>query len=243
MITLAKETHCLITSSGRIIGLPTDKPVFFGRSEGNLIRVSDPCVSRQHAEMYWDGAGYVLNDLCSGNGTWVNGNRVETHDLMDKDVIQIGEEHFVYRIATAEELRQIGLTLRSKNARHDTRLIPGCQDKDNGERLTGSIEAFGFADLVQLLNSSKRTGLLVARGQTYKAMLYFFKGEISEARFFAGGKEVVLGDEAVFESIRQKEGAFTFNPGTQGVSDNVEHQVSFLLFEAMRQMDENRATS
>ena len=53
--------------------------------------LSDPNASRRHAEVRWDGRGYVLHDLGSMNGTFLNGQQVtEPMPLSPGDVITVG---------------------------------------------------------------------------------------------------------------------------------------------------------
>jgi ABC transport system ATP-binding/permease protein len=56
-----------------------DRLLKVGRGPQNDIVLDDPdqVVSRFHAELRPDAAGYVLVDLNSQNGTWVNAERVE----------------------------------------------------------------------------------------------------------------------------------------------------------------------
>ena len=51
-------------------------PVLIGRAPGALLRLNDDTVSRAHARLTAVGEGWVLQDLGSRNGTWVNGGRV-----------------------------------------------------------------------------------------------------------------------------------------------------------------------
>ncbi len=54
-----------------------NKPVVtIGREAGNDIVLEDPQVSRQHARLTLQGASYVIEDLGSTNGSFVNGRRV-----------------------------------------------------------------------------------------------------------------------------------------------------------------------
>ena len=55
-----------------------DRLLKVGRGQQNDIVLDDPdqVVSRFHAELRPDAAGYVLVDLNSQNGTWVNAERV-----------------------------------------------------------------------------------------------------------------------------------------------------------------------
>ena len=50
----------------------------------------DNTVSRNHAHIAQEGAGYVIYDDGSTNGTYVNGARIQRKELANTDVIQIG---------------------------------------------------------------------------------------------------------------------------------------------------------
>lgn len=47
-----------------------------GRSEQNDVVLNDPEVSGQHARIYKEGSAYVLEDMRSSNGTYLNGERI-----------------------------------------------------------------------------------------------------------------------------------------------------------------------
>lgn len=69
-----------------------------GRSNDAHFRLPDTGVSRQHAEVTWDGQDAVLVDLESTNGTTVNDTPVENWLLADGDVITMGHSHIEVRI-------------------------------------------------------------------------------------------------------------------------------------------------
>lgn len=55
------------------------KPIaVIGREAGNDIVIEDPQVSRHHAKLTLQGAGYVVEDLGSTNGTFLDGRRIMT---------------------------------------------------------------------------------------------------------------------------------------------------------------------
>jgi len=70
--------------------------VVLGRSEQCDIVVDDASASRRHAEIRRDGARYVLVDLESTNGVYVNGERTDHAVLSHGDVVSIGRSqlHF-----------------------------------------------------------------------------------------------------------------------------------------------------
>lgn len=63
-----------------------------GREEGNQFRLTDRNVSRTHAELRLEGDAYVIEDLDSFNGTYINGQRIEEPRVVRPgDVIQIAD--------------------------------------------------------------------------------------------------------------------------------------------------------
>jgi len=77
------------------------QPITFGRSEENAVVLTNLLASRFHAEVGQEADGYVLQDLGSANGTWVNGARVTVHRLQPGDEIVIGGEAFRFETSDA----------------------------------------------------------------------------------------------------------------------------------------------
>lgn len=61
-----------------------------GRDAGNLIQLIDDKVSRRHVMIAWDAGGYKVTDLQSHNGLFVNGKKVKTQQLRDRDQLLVG---------------------------------------------------------------------------------------------------------------------------------------------------------
>lgn len=61
-----------------------------GRSEDREVVVPDPAASRHHCSVIPQNGEYLLRDMGSANGVYVNGNRARDHVLADGDVIRIG---------------------------------------------------------------------------------------------------------------------------------------------------------
>jgi Protein of unknown function (DUF3662)/FHA domain len=85
----------LVLPDGRRLTLGTE-PLRIGRLPDCLISLSDPQVSRHHAEVRPGHAGYEVVDLGSTNGTLVNGVVVKEHPLRDGDVILVGATSIRY---------------------------------------------------------------------------------------------------------------------------------------------------
>ena len=61
-----------------------------GRGSGVEIRIHDSEISRRHARLVVKNDSVVVEDLGSTNGTFVNGQPIETQPLADGDKIQVG---------------------------------------------------------------------------------------------------------------------------------------------------------
>lgn len=60
-----------------------DEPSYMiGREAGNDIVIEDPQVSRRHAQLTRQGNSYLIEDVGSTNGTYVNGKRVTAPTLL-----------------------------------------------------------------------------------------------------------------------------------------------------------------
>ncbi len=73
--------------------------VLLGRHPEADIFLSDITVSREHARILRDEAGYVLEDNGSLNGTYVNRQEIERAVLHDQDEIQIGKFKMIFLTA------------------------------------------------------------------------------------------------------------------------------------------------
>jgi hypothetical protein len=70
-----------------------------GRTPDNQIAVPEAEVSRHHARITLTATGFVLEDLRSGNGTFLNGERIGGEQLLkDEDRVRIGSRTFVFRV-------------------------------------------------------------------------------------------------------------------------------------------------
>lgn len=73
----------------RVVPLP-EGWTHLGRSLAAQLRFDDPTVSRRHALVHRDGDRVRILDDRSLNGVWVNGERVDWHELEDGDEVMIG---------------------------------------------------------------------------------------------------------------------------------------------------------
>jgi hypothetical protein len=76
----------------------TDPPITIGRLSGNDVVLSDPNVSRRHAELRLNNGQWVLSDLGSTNGTLVNGKLAHEQRLSDGDRLSFGSSELIFEI-------------------------------------------------------------------------------------------------------------------------------------------------
>jgi Protein of unknown function (DUF3662)/FHA domain len=70
-----------------------------GRAGDVDVSLDDAGVSRRHAEIHVTDAGARVVDLGSTNGTFVDGERVDTGELRDGSTITVGRSRLVFRLA------------------------------------------------------------------------------------------------------------------------------------------------
>lgn len=81
-----KGSRFLITSAG----------VSIGRSAKSDIFLDDITVSRNHAKISKGGAGFILTDSGSLNGTYMANVSIKEHSLVTGDEFQIGKFHLFF---------------------------------------------------------------------------------------------------------------------------------------------------
>jgi NADH:ubiquinone reductase (H+-translocating) len=100
--TLPPSPPFLVRSDGAELPLEADA-LNIGRAPDNHIVVNDRQVSRRHAVLKREGTNYVLEDLGTPNGTFVNDQRIQRHILASGDVIRLGNTVFTYRVPAVEQ--------------------------------------------------------------------------------------------------------------------------------------------
>lgn len=80
--------------AGEMFKLASDETIM-GRGPQSTIHLDSDGVSRKHARVVRQGDDFILEDLQSTNGTWVDEKRVTFHKLKDGDRVQVGTEVIV----------------------------------------------------------------------------------------------------------------------------------------------------
>ena len=106
MMGHGRPTAALVVRQGSQAGMSfviSGSQVVLGREEGLDIVLQDPESSRRHARVSWQGGRYVIEDMGSTNGTFVNGIQITMPQALNPgDSIGIGQTALVFQLSGAE---------------------------------------------------------------------------------------------------------------------------------------------
>ncbi len=74
-----------------------------GRDCSNNIELNDPLISRHHCLVRREGGVYIIEDLNSTNGVYVDGVRVKMSPLREGTLIYIGNSLFIFWLQEFDE--------------------------------------------------------------------------------------------------------------------------------------------
>ncbi len=237
------DSRSFLVSKDLVIPLATGTAIVLGRDPTTCNYVlADDRVSRVHTMIFHKDRKYMVKDLNSSNGTYLNGKRIGGAPVLNAgDIIEVRPFTFEF---VSPDLSQVPEEIA-------TRIT---DEKPKG-KLEGSLSTLGVTDIVQLLNSTQQNGVLTIADSKQKSSTFVFRdGEIVQAAF-----EDKTGEDAVFAVMRVREGRFEFTktepvnslerprpqPGDKARTENFEKQIlrktQSLLLEGARLMDEASA--
>lgn len=95
--TIAQLTIRSHEGESRVLPL-TEPEYLIGRHRDNTIQLADPGISGYHVRLYLGANGYVVEDLKSRNGVWVNGERITQATLQHGDQVHIGQTDLTFEV-------------------------------------------------------------------------------------------------------------------------------------------------
>jgi pSer/pThr/pTyr-binding forkhead associated (FHA) protein len=106
MMGQGRPTATLVIRQGAQAGMSfpiRGNQVIIGREEGADIVLQDPESSRRHSRISWQGGRYVVEDLGSTNGTFVNGVQITMPQVLNPgDSVGIGQTAMVFQTSFAQ---------------------------------------------------------------------------------------------------------------------------------------------
>ncbi len=104
--TVGQPTSRVLMGGREVAAIPLAGKITFGRANECEIVLNDPGVSRQHVSIEPIPTGFLVTDLRSRGGSFVNGHRFERHELVIGDQIQVGP--FFFRFDGRQLIRTRG---------------------------------------------------------------------------------------------------------------------------------------
>lgn len=208
------------------------EPAVIGRSRRCALSVSSRSASRCHAEVAFDGTGYVVRDLGSTNGTFVNGRLVEgEHALAPGDRIDVGGSVVTFcqvdsGLPDPDDPRE-GQTLLFEHPR------PGQAE----DVFRGDLAEIPPYAVLQVLELGCKTGALRIESGERKGSIWLVDG----APVHADG-DGQTGFDAAIALARAETGRFAFEPGELPSERTIDASVTQLLLEASCLEDEESRT-
>lgn len=196
------ERRFVVPPAGEPVALTIGVQVVIGRDEACGVKLVSGKVSRQHAELRWQGEVCFVCDLGSQNGTSVNGERLPPkgiRELKNKDEIEIGGVPIVYRVL-APGVPETELAPEGRSTE---------QAMGAANALAGSVDIVSLATIIERLATLGATGTLRVESGGTQGQLRLESGR---AVFGTFGKEV--GDNAIAAVSRLAEGRYRFDRET-----------------------------
>lgn len=207
--------------------LEDKKEIIVGRSSDLDMVLVEDMVSRKHARIAC-GPEITIEDLGSTNGTFVNGERIKRATLKEGDRVLIGTN--ILKVVVADT----SAPLPKKRSEQPP------SGKQQTRSMSGAIDEIPLPDLLQLLGSSKKTGLLVVRSDDEVGKIHLQKGTIVHASI--DDDEELAPLKSGYRILGWTHGTFDFEPPDEVLPKNpIDVSVQEILMEGLRQLDELNA--
>lgn len=108
-----------------------NEDISIGRNASNDIKIDNLAVSGRHAQVRKVLNSYLIEDLGSTNGTYVNDKKIERYELLDGDRVTIGKHCLEFSITS--ETKQSAAFDPDKTMILDTERQRELLDKNRGE--------------------------------------------------------------------------------------------------------------
>ncbi len=212
------------------------REIVIGRSSDLDMVLVEDMVSRKHAKIGMSGDQIVIQDLGSTNGTFVNGEKIKRTRLKEGDRILVGTS--IIKVVVA----QAAAENTEEQARQAMQEVSQQPSASSSRTMSGMIEEIPLPDLLQLFSTSKKSGVLVVRGDAGVGRIFLRKGQI----FFASINDSadIAPPKSIYRMLRWERGGFELQaPEERQVAEEIDQPTEAILMEGLRQLDEIKAIS
>lgn len=107
---------------------------------------------------------------------------------------------------------------------------------DNKNGFHGEVAGLSLTDVIQLKGHNKYTGCITVGYDDHEGAIYFVDGEIIHAV-----QGDLVGEQAIYQIIKWPGGSFNIHPEMTTNVCTIHYRTDYLLLEALRRLDEERA--
>lgn len=158
------------------------KKLIIGRESGCHLSLDSSVVSRQHAFIALKWGGYVIKDMDSKNGTFVNGERIEEKSLKDGDEIVFGTLKTIFKNPQEFDIESITRSL----AEHKK------QQNQDEEKIEPKTEAKPLSKSEPVEESEKKPATIQKPKKTGRASLFKQFSPLELALFGFGALVIIV---------------------------------------------------
>lgn len=213
--------------------LPGEQEIVIGRGGELDIVLVEEMVSRKHAKITTQAGKIVIQDLGSTNGTFVNGEKIKRARLKEGDRVLIGTS-ILKLIALAEAKNQIAGTREEVNAALE---VLGRSGAGKGDVTKGDLAELPLPDVLTLVSSNKKSGVLEVNCESDSGRVYFKGGKIFYA--ILNDNEDLGPTKALFRMVSFESGTYELKPATEEeFMLELEVPTDQLVADAVREMHE-----
>ncbi len=213
-----------------------NREIIIGRSSDLDMVLVEDMVSRRHAKISSSENEVFIQDLGSTNGTFVNGEKIAGRArLSEGDRILLGTS--IIRVVSVDG---VGADQSEAEARRKLEVQSSQRQQTQGRPMSGVIEEIPLPDLLQLLSTSRKSGVLSVNNGVSIGRIYLRKGQL----YFAAINDdfTVSPQKAIYRMLTWETGTFELEPSVEmQVMEEVHESTEALLMEGVRQLDEFRA--
>ena len=213
-----------------------NREIIIGRSSDLDMVLVEDMVSRRHAKISSSENEVFIQDLGSTNGTFVNGEKIAGRArLSEGDRILLGTS--IIRVVSVDGVEA---NQSEAEARRKLEVQSAQRQQTQGRPMSGVIEEIPLPDLLQLLSTSRKSGVLSVNNGVSIGRIYLRKGQL----YFAAINDdfTVSPQKAIYRMLTWETGTFELEPSVEmQVMEEVHESTEALLMEGVRQLDEFRA--
>ncbi|HUU02712.1 MAG TPA: FHA domain-containing protein [Myxococcota bacterium] len=219
---------------GGMFPLRPNREIVIGRSSDLDMVLVEDMVSRKHAKITTGTSRVMIQDLGSTNGTFVNGEKVKKARVKEGDRILIGTS--ILKLMAVEPSAGKEKPYSEAEVRSMMEQVAARKARSSSP-MSGRIDEVPIPDLLQLFSTSKKSGVLVVRGDEHEGKIFLRNGKIYYASI--DNRHEIGPQKAFCRLVGWESGFFELTgPSDEKFMVELDESTEGLLIDAMRAMDE-----